>query len=129
MVVVLPVPFLLALRVWWSWHGGDVCGRCLLAGLLGEGAVVRWSWSALVATVLLVCPGGLDVGWRGVAGPGPWPGRRALLAGALAGPLTCLGLHGLVVVGAGEPPRPRGGDGEQACQRCPSLRGASRPLT
>ena len=30
-----------------------------------------------------------------------WPGRRALLAGALAGPLTCLGLLGLVGVGGG----------------------------
>ena len=30
-VVVLVV----ALRAWWSWHGVDVCGRLLLAGLLG----------------------------------------------------------------------------------------------
>ena len=35
MVVVLVVPCPLALRVWWSWHGVDVCGRWLLAGLLG----------------------------------------------------------------------------------------------
>ena len=34
-VVVLVVPCPLALRVWWSWHGVDVCGRWLLAGLLG----------------------------------------------------------------------------------------------
>ena len=77
--------------------------------------MVRWWWWALVGTVLLVCSGGLGVGWRGVAGPGPWSGRRALLAGALSG--------------TGEPPCPRGGDGERACQRCASLRRASRPLT
>ena len=34
-LVVLVVPCLLALREWWSWHGADVCGRWLLAGLLG----------------------------------------------------------------------------------------------
>ena len=54
--------------------------------------------------MLLVCPGGLGVGWRGVAGPGPWSGRRALLPGALAGPLTCLGLPGQVGVGGGWTP-------------------------
>ena len=63
--------------------------------------MVRWWWWALVGTVLLVCPGGLGVGWRGVAGPGPWSGRRTLLAGAVAGPLTCLGLLGLVGVAGG----------------------------
>ena len=98
-VVVLVLPCTLALRVWWSWHGVDVCRRWLLAGLLGLGAVVRWWWWALVGTVLLVCPGGLGVGWRGMAGPGSWSGRCALLAGALAGPLTCLGLLGLVGAG------------------------------
>ena len=51
--------------------------------------------------VLLVCPGGLGVGWCGVAGPGPWSGCLALLAGALAGPLTCLDLFGLLGVGGG----------------------------
>ena len=55
----------------------------------------------LVGAVLLVCSGCLGVGWRGVPGPGPWSGRRALLAGALAGPLTCLGLLGLAGVGGG----------------------------
>ena len=74
--------------VWWSWHGVDVCGRWLLTGLQGLGAAVRWWWWALVGAVLFVCPGGLGVGWCGVAGPRPWSGRRALLAGALAGPLT-----------------------------------------
>ena len=61
-----------------------------------------WRW-ALVVVVLLVCPGGLGVGRCGVAGPGPWSGRRALLAGALAGPLVPvpLGLLGLVGVGGG----------------------------
>ena len=59
-----------------------------------------WRW-ALVRAVLLVCSGGLGVGWRGVAGPGPWSGRRALLAGALAGILTCLGFLGLVGVRGG----------------------------
>ena len=54
-----------------------------------------------MGAVLLVCPGGLGLGWRGVAGPVPWLGCRALLAGALAGPLTCLGLLGLVGVGGG----------------------------
>ena len=101
MVVVLVVPCPLALRVWWSWHGVDVCGRWWLTGLQGLGAAVRWWWWALAGAVLLVCPGGLGVGWCGVAGPGPWSGRRALLAGALAGPLTCLGLLCLVGVGGG----------------------------
>ena len=63
--------------------------------------MVRWWWWALVVTVLLVCPGSLGVRWRGVAGPGPCSGRRALLAGTLAGPQTCLGLLGLVGVGCG----------------------------
>ena len=63
--------------------------------------MVRWWRWALLGAVLLVCSGGLGVGWRGVAGPGPWSGRRALLAGALAGPVTCLGLLGLVGVGGG----------------------------
>ena len=101
MVVVLVVPCPLALRVWWSWHGVDVCGRWWLTGLQGLGAAVRWWWWALAVAVLLVCPGGLGVGWCGVVGPGPWSGRRALLAGALAGPLTCLGLLGLVGVRGG----------------------------
>ena len=129
MVVVLVVPCPLALRVWWSWHGVDVCGRWWLTERQGFGAAVRWSWWALVGAVLLVCPGGLGVGWCGVAGPGPWSGGRALLAGALAGPLTCLGLFVWWVSGAGEPPCPRGGDGKRACQRCASRRRASRPLT
>ena len=51
--------------------------------------------------MLLVCSRGEGVGSRGVAGPGPCSGRRALLAGALARPLTCLGLLGLVDFGAG----------------------------
>ena len=95
------VPSPLALRVWWSWHGVDVCGRWWLAGLLGGGAAVRWWLCALVGTVLLVCPRALGVGWCGVAGLGPWSGCRALLAGALAGSLTCLGLLGVVGVGGG----------------------------
>ena len=98
MVVVLVVPCPLALRVWWSWHGVAVvadwaagfgcCGTVVVVGAGGGGVVG-------------VCPGGLGVGWCGVAGPGPWSGRRALLAGVLAGPLTCLGLLGLVGVGGG----------------------------
>ena len=78
-------------RVWAVW----------LTGLQGLGAAVRWWCWALAVAVLLVCPGGLGVGWCGVTGPEPWSGRRALLAGALAGPLTCLGLLGLVGVGGG----------------------------
>ena len=101
MVVVLVAPCPLALRVWWSWHGVDVSGRWWLTGLQGLGAAVRWCWWALAVAVLSVRPGGLGVGWCGVTGPGPWSGRRALLAGALAGPLTCLGLLGLVGVGGG----------------------------
>ena len=102
-MVVLVVPCPLALRVRWSWHGVDVCGRWWLTGLQGLGAAVRWWWWALVVVVLLVCPGGLGVGRCGVAGPGPWLGRRALLAGALACPLVPvpLGLLGLVGVGGG----------------------------
>ena len=101
MVVVLVVPCLLALRVRWSLHGVDVCGRWWLTGLQGLGAAVGWWWWALAGAVLLVCPGGLGVGWCGAAGPGPWSGRRALLAGALAGPPTCRGLLGLLAVGDG----------------------------
>ena len=101
MVVVLVVPCPLALRVWWSLHGVDMCGRWWLTGLQGLGAAVRWWWWALAGAVLLVCPGGLGVGWCGVAGPRPWSGRRALLARALAGPLTCLGLLGLAGVECG----------------------------
>ena len=63
--------------------------------------MVLWWWWARLGAVLLVCSGRLGVGWCGVAGPGSWPGRCALLAGALAGPLTCLGLLGLLVVGGG----------------------------
>ena len=63
--------------------------------------MVRWWWWALVGAVLLVCPGGLGVGWCAVAGPGPWSGCCTLLAGALAGHLTCFGLPGLVGVGGG----------------------------
>ena len=63
--------------------------------------MVRWQWGALVRVVLLVCAGGLGVGLCGVAGPGSQPGCRALLAGELAGPLTCLGLLGLLHVGGG----------------------------
>ena len=101
MVVVLVVPCPLALQVWWSWHGVDVCGRRWLVGLQGLGAAVRWWWWALVAAVRFVCLGGLRVGWCGVAGPGPWSGCRALLAVSLVGPLTCLGPLGLVGVGGG----------------------------
>ena len=102
-MLVLVVPCPLALRVRWSWHGVDVCRRWRLTGLQGLGATVRWWWWALVVVVLLVCPGGLGVGRCGVAGPRPWSGRRALLAGALAGPLVPvpLGLLGLVGVGGG----------------------------
>ena len=63
--------------------------------------MLGWCWWALVGTVLFVCPGGLGVGWCSVAGPGSWSGRCTLLAGALAGPLTSLGLPGLVGVGGG----------------------------
>ena len=35
MVVVLVVLCPRGLREWWSWHGVDVCGRWLLAGLPG----------------------------------------------------------------------------------------------
>ena len=76
--------------------GGGCWLGCWVRTLLYGGGVGRW-----VGMVLLVSSGGLGVGWRGVAGPGPWLGRRALLAGALAGPLTCLGLLGLVDVGGG----------------------------
>ena len=71
-----------------DWAAGFGC--CCTVVVVGAGGAV-----------LLVCPGGLGVGWCGVAGPGPWSGRRALLAGALAGHLTCLGLLGLVGVGGG----------------------------
>ena len=101
MVMVLVVPCPLALRIWWSWHSVDVCRRLWMTGPQGVGAAVRWWWWALAGAVPLVCPGGLGVGWCAVAGPGPWSGRRALLAGALVGPLTCLGLLRLVSVRCG----------------------------
>ena len=63
-----------------------LCEQWSLAGLRGWGAAVLWRWWALVGVVLLVCPGGLGVGWSGVTGPGSRPGCRALLAGVLAGP-------------------------------------------
>ena len=63
--------------------------------------MVRWRSWALVSVVLFMCPGGLGVGWCGVAGPGSRPGCRALLAGVLAGPLTCFVLLALVGVGGG----------------------------
>ena len=81
--------------VWTCVGGGCWLGCWVRVQWYGGGGV------RLTGTMLLVCPGGLGVGWRGVAGPGSWSGRRALLAGALAGPLTCLGLLGLVGVGGG----------------------------
>ena len=85
MVVVLVVPCPLVLRVWWSWHGVDVCGRWWLTGLQGLGAAVLWWWWALAVAVLLVCPGGLGVGWCGVAGPGP-PGYPRVHASSTRAP-------------------------------------------
>ena len=46
----------------------------------------------------MVCPGALELGCSDAARPGSWSRCRALLAGALAGPLACLGLLGLVDV-------------------------------
>ena len=46
------------------------CGRVwavVADWLQGLGATVRWWWWALAVAVLLVCPGGLGVGWCGVA--------------------------------------------------------------
>ena len=78
-------------RVWAvvaDWAAGfGCCGTVVVVGAGGGGVVG--------------VPGGLGVGWCGVAGPRPWSGRRALLVGALAGPLTCLGLLGLVGAGGG----------------------------
>ena len=37
MVVVLVVPCPLALRVWWSWHGVDMCGRLFAGWAAGLG--------------------------------------------------------------------------------------------
>ena len=100
MVVVFVVPCPLALRVWWFWHGVDVCGRWWLTGLQGLGAAVRWWWWALAGAVLLVRPG--VWAWGGAVWLDPRPGRGvAPCWQALAGPLTCLGLLGLVGVGGG----------------------------
>ena len=78
-------------RVWAvvaDWAAGfGCCGTVVVVGARG---------GRVVGVI-----GGLGVGWCGVGGPGPWSERRALLAGALAGPLTCLGLLGLVGVGGG----------------------------
>ena len=100
-VMSLVVPCPLALRECCSLYGVDVCARWSSAGLPGWGAVVRLRCSVLVRVVLLVCPGGPGMGWCGVAGPGSRLGCRALLVGALAGPMTCLGLLRLVGVGSG----------------------------
>ena len=72
-----------------------------MAGLPGLGAVVGWRRWVLVGVALLFCPGGLGVGWCGMAVPESRSGCRALLAGALGGPLACLGLLCLVGVGGG----------------------------
>ena len=72
-MVVLVVPCPLALRVRWSWHGVDVCGRWWLTGLQGLGAAVRWWWWALVVVVLLVCPGAWA--WGGAVWLDPGHGR------------------------------------------------------
>ena len=83
MVVVLVVPCPLALRVWWSWHAVDVCGRWWLTGLQGLGAAVRWWWWALAGGVLLVCPAGsgrgvVRCGWtRALVGASRPAGGRA----------------------------------------------------
>ena len=130
MVVVLVLPCPLALRVWWSWHDVNLCGQWWLAGLQGFGCC---------RTVLVVGAGGGGAvcvprgSGRGVARC-RW--TRALLeeshpAGGRAGEPPDLswsswpgGCRGRV-----NSPRPRGGDGERACQRCASRRRASRPLT
>ena len=80
----------------WTCVGGGCWLGCWVRVLWYGGGGGRWA-----GAVVLVCSGGLGVPWRGVAGPGPWSGRRALLAGALAGPLTRLGLLSLVGVGGG----------------------------
>ena len=100
MVVVLVVPCPLALRVWWSWHGVDVCGRWWLTGLQGLGVAVRWWWWALAVAVLLVCPGGLGVGLCCVAGPGPWSGVSAMsiVCFFFSGLLSCLDWQSLLLV-------------------------------
>ena len=74
MVVVLVVPCPLALRVRWSWHGVDVCGRWWLTGLQGLGCC---------GTVVVVGAGG-----GGVVGVPRGSGRGAVRCGwtrALAG--------------------------------------------
>ena len=73
MVVVLVVPCPLALRVWWSWHSVDVCGRWWLTGLQGLGAAVRWWWWALVVVVVV---GAIYI----------YIGRRRARCGPLCGP-------------------------------------------
>ena len=91
-----------------DWAAGfGCCGMVVVVGAGGGGVVgvPRGSGRGVVRS-----------GWTRAL-----VGRRALLAGALAGPLTCLGLLGLV--------DPRGGDGERACQRCASWRLVLRPLT
>ena len=83
MVVVLVVPCPLALRVWWSWHGVDVCGRWWLTGLQGLGAAVRWWWWALAGAPAVGVPRGsgrgvVRCGWtRALVGASCPAGGRA----------------------------------------------------
>ena len=105
-LVLLVDPCSLALREWWS-----LCGVNWMVLVEGRGAAVRWRWRALGRVLLAVRAGALDVGRCGVAWPRSWLGHRALLAGALAGPLARLGLLGLVGVGGRWPPVSSLGDG------------------
>ena len=66
-MVVLVVPCPLALRVRWSWHGVDVCGRWWLTGLQGFGCC---------GTVVVV-----GVGGGGVVGVPRGSGRGAVRCG------------------------------------------------
>ena len=128
MVAVLVVPCPLALRVWWSWHGVDVCGCWWLTGLQGLGAAVRWWWrygGGVVGVPRGSGPGVVRCGWtRALVGASRPAGGRVGGPPDLSWSSWPGGCQGRV-----EPPCPRGGDGERACQQCASCRLVLRPLT
>ena len=68
----------------------------------------------------MVCFGALEVGWCDAAWPESRLGHRALLLGAMAGPLARFGLLGLVGVGGRcPPPVPMGVTGRRCASDAP----------
>ena len=100
------VPYPLTLGELWS-----LCGMDGFVQVVGRGAAVGWQLWLFGSVLLEVCNGVLHIGRCGVVHSGAWPGRRALMAGALMGPLACLAFCALWVSGVGGLPSPLGGVG------------------